>query len=470
MPNRLLSSDTLDAMVRNALRMAEEIGISTSREDLLERCRHLPGLSVRGQRIHVAQRTICELLARNQATAPALAAGHPTMKVASRGMIFADHHSGELRPLTRADVVAGTRLIEALSARDRCVVGTTCGIPQEAILPLQPLEHYLIGYRYSRRGGDTLLPPEGEAAKYLEEMREIAEDDYDTRRRHVHVWVPNSLKLEGNELDALLDSGIQPLSLYVGSMPVMGLTGPADPVGVYTLSLAETLAGTAILSLVYPEARATIFPHPEPMDLHSGMMAFGTLEWTRLELMQKEIMEHLGLAPHDMDVLTSACMPDAQAQIDKSTSVTLGVMHGYTRFGMCPLCGDEAYSPVQVLFDVEIVHRAWDSCRADTSASQADAAYEAVASAMRAGLIVGELEETARQLRAHYSPSTLPRVHSSGQWNAAGRRQLLAEAEARVAELIAKADYAPPGDRYEKVLAVYHRACRAYGEGPMALE
>jgi trimethylamine:corrinoid methyltransferase-like protein len=301
------------------------------------------------------------------------------------------------------------------------------------------------------------------------EMREIAED-FDRKQRHFSVWVPSPLKLEGNELDELLDSGAQVLSLYVGSMPLMGMTGPVDPVGAYTLSLAETLGGAAILYRLFPEAKVSIWPHPQAMDPRSGLMAVGPLEWNRLDLMKKEILEHLGMPPKPKENLTSACMPDAQAQADKMASIAFGVTFGFTRFNLFPLCVDEAWSHVQLVLDVEYVHTAWETQKLTSGIQRAEDAFHTLATAVRESQILGEMEDTVLNLRENYYPSPLPRLFSSSQWKTSGGLNPLADAEAYARELIQEADYAPPEGKLREVLDVYQRACREFGAEPMRLD
>jgi len=456
-------------MLSSALHMVEEIGIETSRVDLLEKAKGLAGLSVKGNRIHVAPDLVHEVIQQNQVSKAAASAqaAHPTITVAEYATLFADHHTRALRPLTRSDAIAGTKLIDSLTPR--WVVGKSCGVPQDTLPPLQPIEQYLIGFRYSRNGGSTKVPITPEVAPFMFEMRKIAED-FDHDRRHFSVWVPSPLKLEGNELDELLDSGDRVLSLYVGSMPVMGITGPVDPVGVYTLSLAETLGGAAILQQIFPGAAASIYPHPQPMDPHSGLMAFGTPTWNRLELIKKDIFEHLGMPPKPKDNLTSACMPNAQAQADKMASIASGVAYGFTRFNLFPLCADEAWSHVQLVLDVEYVHAAWDSQKSTTETHRAEEAFHTMTKAIQENRIVGEMEDTILHLRENYSRSPIPRVFSSGQWNNKGRPDPLSDADAYARELIAKADYTPSQDKWRNMKDVYYNACREFGVDPMDID
>jgi trimethylamine:corrinoid methyltransferase-like protein len=206
------------------------------------------------------------------------------------------------------------------------------------------------------------------------------------------------------------------------------------------------------------------------MDPRSGLMAFGTLEWNRLQLIQKEIFEYLGMPARPKENLTSACMPDAQAQADKMASVAFGVAHGFTDFNMFPLCADEAWSHVQLVLDVEYVHTAWGTRRPVTGTQRAEDAYDTLALAIQQSRILGEMEDTVLHLRENYPSSPLSRVYSSGQWQNAGRPDPICDAEAYAKELIQNADYAPPEDKFRKIMDVYHRSCREFGADPMGFD
>jgi trimethylamine:corrinoid methyltransferase-like protein len=467
--NQIVSRDCVDAMLASAMRLIQKIGIETNRKDLLEKAQGLRGLAVRGDRITVAPEVAYEIIEQNQVdkVPPATRPKNPVITVSEYASLFVDHHQRILRPLTRSDAIAGTKLMDSLTPR--WLVGRSCGVPQDVVAPMQPIEQYLIGFRYSRNGGSTKVPIAPEVAPFMFEMREIAED-FDRKRRHFSVWVPSPLKLQGNELDELLDSGAQVLSFYVGSMPLMGMTGPVDPVGAYTLSLAETLGGAAVLHRLFPEAKVSIWPHPQAMDPRSGLMAFGTLEWNRLDILKKEILEHLGMPSKPKENLTSACMPDAQAQADKMASIAFGVTHGFTRFNLFPLCVDEAWSHVQLALDVEYVHTAWETQKLTSGIQRAKDAFNTLATAVRESQILGEMEDTVLNLRENYYPSPLPRLFSSSQWKTSGGLNPLADAEAYARELIEEADYAPPEGKLREVLGVYQRACREFGAEPMRLD
>ena len=461
----LLDQSSLEAMVTSALRMIQEIGIETNRPDLLEKAQRLDGLTVRENRIHVAPEVAREVIALNRMKPVLPHPEHPTITVSNRATLIADHHTRELRPITRSDVITGTRLIDALCPRH--VTGNSSGTPQDTLPPLQPIEQYLIGYRYSRHGGKTPVPLTPEVEAFLLEIRAIAENDFNPNRRDFPVWIPSPLRLEGNELDKLLDSDAEVASFNVGSMPIMGLTGPVDPTGVMTLSLAETLGGVAILHRIFPDAESGFYPHPEPMDPRTGLMAFGTPEWNRLLLLEKEVREFLDVPVHGKENLTSACMPDGQAQADKMASICFGVANGFTRFNLFPLCADEAWSHVQLVLDVDYVHTAWRTRLGTVDPQRAEDAFRTIAGAVRENQLPGEMEDTVRHLRENYYASPFTRVFSSSQWDAEGKPDPLTGAEEVALELIGSADYSPPDDPLREIVEIYLRACRTFGGTPM---
>jgi len=163
-------------------------------------------------------------------------------------------------------------------------------------------------------------------------------------------------------------------------------------------------------------------------------------------------------------------MPDAQAQADKMASIASGVAHGFTRFNLFPLCADEAWSHVQLVLDVEYVHAAWATQKSTTETHRAEEAFHTMTKAIQENRIVGEMEDTILHLREYYTRSPLPRGFSSGQWNNKGRPDPLSDADAYAQELIAKADFEPPQDKWRKVRDVYYNACRKFSADPMGID
>lgn len=467
---RLVTPDDVARMVEAAYEILETVGLVVQHPALLLRLAGAAGLTERNGRCLVARELASEIVAQAAASSPVrttAVAQAPRIRVSTRAMFGADHRARQLRPLSRQDVIEGTRLIHALAPQG--VSSGTCGTPQEAPLALQPLEQYLIGYRYSLQQTEVEVPVADEVRAAMREMQEIAEDPA-LHSSNASVWMISPLRLEGYELDELMTRATPPETIGLGSMPLMGLTGSADPWGVFTLSFAETVGAAAILRCAFPDARFGFTAHPQAMDLIGGRFAFGGAEWSLLELMRKEIYAHLGIEWSLKTCITSACMPDAQAQMEKTAGIALGAAWGFSDYSIYPLCADEVWSGVQCLFDVEAIHAAHHALRLGESAGALDDCVATLQQAAAESALPGELLSGMRRLRQSYRQPLLRRVFSAGQFIETGPREPLSEAEGKVAELIAGSSHEPDTDRLGRMMTVYERACRRHGVAPLRLD
>jgi trimethylamine:corrinoid methyltransferase-like protein len=465
----ITNEDCLTAILSRAQELAWEVGIHTGRSDLLDKANGVAGVQVKGNRFHVPPELVHAMVDQwRSQKAPTTPVNHPVILASNRATLFADHHQREIRPLARAEAVKGSKLLDGLT--DHWVIGQSCGTPQDVPEPLRPIEQYMISYRYSRHGGMTRVPMTGENCGALYEMREIAEDGFEVTRKSFEIWVPSPMRLEGTELDELLDLNLAPRSISVGSMPMMGMSGPADPLGCFVLSLAETLGSAALLGQLYPGSRISVHPHPQPMDPRTGTMAFGTPEWLQMSLLEREVMEFIGLSRQNKECHGGSCMPDARAQSDIMASAMAGVLFGFTSFRIYPLMNDELWSHAQFLLAVEAVQHAWRSARKWEDPGLVDLAESEVRQSVDENCMFGEMPEAIMRLRSTYTPALFPRVHSAPQWVGEGESDALNQADGMVEDIVSKHDYHPPADRFERVAGVYAKACARFGAQPLVFD
>ncbi len=460
----MLSRDAFEAMYAAALRMADELGIAASQPLLQEAVYGCSGFRACDGRIHVSPSRIEEVLEllRNSYRPAASRPERPNISITDRPSLFVDHRKRELRPLARTEMIAGTKLIDVLASRG-LVTGTGCGTPQDSPEAVRPFEQYLLSYRFSRGGGSTAVMVEKPLRRYMHQMREIAEDGYNPGKISHTVWLPSPLRLDGNELDELIESDGEVIHFAVGSMPIMGLTGPVDPIGVLTLAMAETLGAAAVLKQLYRQAQVDCILHPQPMDPRSGLMAFGSPEWNKLELLKIEVYRHLGLGLTHKENLTASCMPDERAQWEKTSSLALGMTWGCRSFQLYPLCGDEGFSPVQLLLDIAVADELWHSLQPANNIGRANAALETLRNAVTDNEMIAGLEDTVEQLSRNYIRPMFTRYHSANQWQSAGRPELIETVEEHASQLISQWSYEPPPDKIEALMEVYEHVCRETG-------
>jgi len=384
---------------------------------------------------------------------------------------YCDYKTRQILPLKRKHVIDGTKLMHVLSEQ-KGIKGYTCGVPQDTAAQLKPIEQYLIGFRYNHNGGGTIQSVAPEIEEDFSKIRAIAEDWENPDERNVMLFLPSPLILDSDELYLFFKTRIKVKGLMIGSMPMMGMSGPVDPVGVYALGLAEVLGGAAILHALFPEARIYVYPHPQAMDPRTGQMSFGTVEHARLEMMKIQVMKALGLSYYNLkDIMTSAQMPGSLAQGDKALGFFTGLMAGYKAFNLMSLSTDQVWSPVQVLMDVEALSTAWKAIQPVENNNAILRATNTIREVIENNYLFAETVDTLMNLKIHYETNILhDRFQASENWQYAGRPEELDSVEQKQAELIAQWNYSPPQDKFQKIIDIYHKLCNSYNTEPLKLD
>lgn len=364
-----------------------------------------------------------------------------------------DRDGTTVRDITRDDVIAGTKLIAQLHSRG--VRGCTPGTPTDVPLPLQTLEQFMIGAEYSPAGGEGIACDLA-TARVLREMNSVY-----GRPTALSIYCLTPLILGGTELDILWEMRDQVDSIHVGSMPLMGITSPCDPVAAYTVSVTECLGGAAILHDLLPGVPIAIGPHPQPADMGTGTMLFGTPEWELLDLMHREVYAFYGIDWNFKILLTSAPLPGPQACIDHAISATMGFLHGYRDFSdVGELSRDEVFSPAMLMLDLEILGHIE---RVVAGIVQGEGLgperlADVIDEAVRRGETFAAHPTTLSNMRSqYYAPHVMRRLTRS-QWEAAGRPDAVKEAQAAADRLVETHEYEPPQDVLRELRQIYERA------------
>lgn len=371
-----------------------------------------------------------------------------------RSKLIAEPDGRTVRAMTTEDVIAGTKLIHMLAGRG--VHGCTAGVPCDVPVALQPLEQFMIGAQYCGAGGATSWVTNIATAEIIRDMNKVY-----GRAFGQSVWCPSPLVLGGPELGMLWHFRREVVYAGVGTMPAMGISGPCDPVALFTLSVAESIGGATILEELLPGVPVDIGPHPEPAEMRGGAMIFGSPEFHLLDLMHKEVYEYLGSDYSVKHILTSVSVPNLQCQVERATSAILGVLGRYRGFEPVGQLGiDVVWSPEQLLLDLDIIA---DAKRIGDGAYSApglelERLGEVVEEVVASGSAFVGHETTARNFREQYThPRVLQRLVPS-QWEAAGKPEVLAEAQRQAEELIAAYEYEPPQDILRELRVIHEKA------------
>lgn len=488
--NELLSKGVIESLIETACQVVIEKGISTRNTELQEAANKNEFLMVRNGRIYPSKEwlaeTIKHLKQNNIATVEGQYTnqhGWPDMLVdcnADNNLIvkltdlpyqFCDHRERKIIPLTRNHTIEGTKLLHVLSEK-KGIRGYSCGVPQDTADVLKPIEQYLIGFRYNKNGGATIQAISPEVEAEFAQIRAIAEGRTDVETRELMLFSPSPMILDADDLYQCFKSNITISRFMVGSMPMMGMTGPVDPIGSYTLALAESLGAAAILHALLPQAKAYIYPHPQAMDLRSGQMAFGTVEHARLEMIKIQVMKSLGLPYYNLkDIMTSAQMPGSMAQGDKALGIYTGVMAGYKAFNLMPLSTDQIWSPVQALLDIEATQNAWNTIQPLQNEVAVSNAIETISEVIDNGYLFAETADTLMNMHENYDMDVLHnRFFSSEVWATGGKPHELNAVEEKSFGLIDSWNFRPEQHKLESVIDIYSKLCKRYNATPLPLD
>jgi len=357
--DKAIDVSLLEKMHEKALEILANIGMKVTNKRILKKIRGVKSFKIEDERVKIKPELVETLVEEyrvqvrkedwkrkgNLEEITVLSTGYPGCTH------ILDLETDELRPLSTKDVIDATKLIDSLY--DWGVRGGAPGAPQDVPPNLRRVLQCKIGYEYSRSA--SYAPFENYVeAEYIRRMAKVIGQKF-----NVDVYVVSPLRLEGVSVDraiSFLEEG-DCEGLSVSSMPLTGATAPIYPIGAFTQGIAEALGGYVILHEAYPKIPIRFEVGAFQFDLKYGNIVFGSPEQILMDLIGVAVDQFYGL-PTIYGVRsfrTMAKMVDVQAQAEKATSATVGVLTGPGTFNMSGVLSlDEIFSPVQLIIDCEI--------------------------------------------------------------------------------------------------------------------
>jgi trimethylamine:corrinoid methyltransferase-like protein len=149
--------------------------------------------------------------------------------------------------------------------------------------------------------------------------------------------------------------------MWIGSMPVAGLTAPIFLFGAHVQALAELMAGAALLYAL-TENKVPFYWTPidsvraHPFDMRHILFVYGSAEDVVGTMLQAQINRRYRCPLVAKSLLTTAREPDEQAAAEKASHTLLAALLGFQIFTNAGfLATDEYISPLQLVIDREIV-------------------------------------------------------------------------------------------------------------------
>jgi trimethylamine:corrinoid methyltransferase-like protein len=189
-------------------------------------------------------------------------------------------------------------------------------------------------------------------------------------------------------------------------------------------------------------------------------MMLGTPEFDLLDMMHRDIHEYYGV-PWTMKLVhTSAPLPNAQAQIERSVCATLGVLEGYTYFvPIGQIAVDEVWSAAQTVLDIDIISHARRVAKGVESGTGLDLGHlaEVIDEVVREGGLFAQHESTVANFRTQYhQPRILERL-TLAQWLDQKQPDVVLEAQRRAEELVVQHEYEPSQDILRELKRIYEK-------------
>jgi trimethylamine--corrinoid protein Co-methyltransferase len=125
------------------------------------------------------------------------------------------------------------------------------------------------------------------------------------------------LVLSPNEIECLRVASRHGIPVMIGGTPICGATSPVTIASQVILAHAETLALYAILHFLNPESPATYGIRPATLDMRTGNMTWGDVEWGMASFVLAHLAHSMGFLTDVVGFPTDSKLPDFQAGAEK---------------------------------------------------------------------------------------------------------------------------------------------------------
>ena len=350
---------------------------------------------------------------------------------------WVDGGTGRRRPPTAKDLEDAIRLGDALP--NVTIVGAMAAV---ADVPAAYRDVLLTAALVKGTGKPTRAwVANGRTARYvLEIYRTVAGGEAALRARpmaEAFLEPISPLQLPRDGLDILIEfvRAGQPASF--GPMAMASGTAPATLAGTLAQENAEILAGIVVTQLLSPGTPVTYGGIPHVMDPRTNICSFGSPEQAIMAVAMVQVARSYGFPVYINVGLTDAKVPDAQAGIEKGSSLVLGVLAGADTFGHAGICGtDHAGSLEWLLIDDELMAFAKRVARG-LEVNPETLALDVVRQVGPGGNFLGE-EHTVRHFRREIWPPGAAWTRQTWDgWASAGGTSMGERAAAEVRRILA---------------------------------
>jgi trimethylamine--corrinoid protein Co-methyltransferase len=311
-----IASEPANALLREAGQQFDtSTGVVWISPDLVEQC-----LSKLPSRVLLA--------GRDETRDVVLGTGKVHTCLDGQGMYALDPDSGQRRPSELRDLVAATRLSDALESVDYLWPNV---VPTDVPQTVRTCVESAVGFIHTSRHVQHEIK-ELDEVPYLLEMFDILLGD---RRRHAErpifsiTCCPVSpLQHESDMTTASIELARNDVPVVVMPMPLAGATAPVTLAGTLAMLLAEFLSAVTFYQLARPGLPMILGIGATILDMRTGLYSAGAPELSLLNIAMTQIGKHLEVPVMAQGLVTDAKAPGAQAAYEKAVNGLSAFMAG----------------------------------------------------------------------------------------------------------------------------------------------
>lgn len=466
---RIISEPQMKEFNQGVIRILAEVGIEVVNEKIKDKLSSYDVVTIKEGRLFFDSDYLATVIEDDRKRKLAERGGEPPLPKrvpiqlgGYSSKYYVDPADGEVKPHTVKSLIDMTRISEGLSVEDIIVAGCP-GYPSELPLPLQILTQLLIGVLYSSKPSLTawaFLPEETQP--FYQEFAELLELE-----DNIGFYMISPLRMIGEGVDLVfdqLDSSSPPESVYVGHMPVVGVSGPVNIFGTLMMGFAERLGGALAVRL-YSDGtvKADYGTSAQMFDMANGNQTYGSPELCLAEMLQRDISDYYGnkwWEESTRSLRTMAKLPGINAAIDKSASAVSGTLIGSRSFNAAGLLGmDEIFSPEQAIIDREIADWAWRLNQGVVC--DIDHAIKVIKEIQPSADFLTCDDTLMNYRNTYWMPSLLDRQSVKGWFEKPGKgKSILGRANEKVNALLEQHDYLLADPKRSELINIFERACR----------
>jgi trimethylamine--corrinoid protein Co-methyltransferase len=212
-----------------------------------------------------------------------------------QGTFTIDPESGQRRPSTTADLIAATRLSDALESLDLFWPPI---VPSDVPDSVRTIVEAALGFMHTTLHVQHEIKHPHQVPPLLEMLDAILGD----RRRHaerpifsVTCCPVSPLQHEPEMTAACMELARNDVPICVLPMPLAGATAPVTLAGTLVMTYAEFLSGMALYQLVRPGSPVILGIGASILDMHTGLYSAGAPELSLVNIALTQIGKHIGV-------------------------------------------------------------------------------------------------------------------------------------------------------------------------------